>query len=304
MDNTPRLFIKAGLIYAVVGALLGITMAINPSLSHPLRFIHIHLNLLGFMTMMVSGVAYHVLPRFSARTLPWPAGMKYQFILQNVGLLGMVAVQSFNDWRGGGLTQMLFIFFAVLAGISFVIMFYNLYFVLSSEKEEPRPTKITGDMKVGPVIDQFPKALEVFVESGFQALTNPTARQTFAKMISIDKACEKHGVPSAEFLEKLNKQIFTEEASSTSPTHPEGSPAAGQEIERSQMCNADTRVGSLIVTYPTTKKVFEAHYGEGCFSCPGQVFETVEQTASMHNVDLEMILGEINAVIRNELKKD
>ncbi len=304
MDNTPRLFIKAGLIYAVIGALLGITMAINPSLSHQLRFIHIHLNLLGFMTMMVSGVAYHVLPRFSARTLPWPAGMKYQFILQNVGLLGMVAVQSFNDWRGGGLTQVLFIFFAVLAGISFVIMFYNLYFVLSSDKEEPRPTKIIGDMKVGPVIDQFPKALEVFVESGFQALTNPTARQTFAKMVSIDKACEKHGVSSEAFLEKLNKQIFTEEEPSTSPTPPEGSPVVGQEIERGKMCAADTRVGSLIKVYPTTKKVFETHYGEGCFSCPGQVFETVEQTASMHNVDLEMILAEINSVIKDVLKKD
>lgn len=303
MDNTPRLFIKAGLIYAVIGALLGITMAINPSLSQPLRFIHIHLNLLGFMTMMVSGVAYHVLPRFSARTLPWPAGMKYQFVLQNVGLLGMVAVQSFNDWRGGGLTQILFIFFAVLAGISFVIMFYNLYFVLSSEKEEPRPTKITGDMKVGPVIDQFPKTLDVFVESGFQALTNPTARQTFAKMISIDKACEKHGVLSEAFLEKLNQVIFAEEEPSTSPTHPEESPAAGQEIESGEMCTADTRVGSLINVYPTTKKVFEAHYGEGCFSCPGQVFETVEQTASMHNVDLEMILAEINSVIKDVLKK-
>jgi len=301
MDNTPRLFIKAGLIYAVIGALLGITMAINPSLSHPLRFIHIHLNLLGFMTMMVSGVAYHVLPRFSARTLPWPAGMKYQFILQNVGLLGMVAVQSFNDWRGGGLTQALFIFFAVLAGISFVIMFYNLYFVLSSEKEEPRPTKITGDMKVGPVIDQFPKALEVFVESGFQALTNPTARQTFAKMISIEKACEKHGVSLDEFLEKLNETIFTEDAGDTQAEASEAS-SVGQEIERGKMCAADTRVGSLIVIYPTTKKVFEAHYGEGCFSCPGQVYETVEQTASMHNVDLKMILSEINSEIGKELK--
>ena len=296
MDNTPRLFIKAGLIYAVIGALLGITMAINPSLSHQLRFIHIHLNLLGFMTMMVSGVAYHVLPRFSARTLPWPAGMKYQFILQNVGLLGMVAVQVFNDWRGGGLTQALFIFFAVLAGISFVIMFYNLYFVLSSEKEEPRPTKITGDMKVGLVLDQFPKALEVFVESGFQALTNPTARQTFAKMVSIDKACEKHEVSSEAFLEKLNQVVFAEEV----PTEEAGS--VGQEIESGKMCAADTRVGSLIKVYPTTKKVFETHYGEGCFSCPGQVFETVEQTASMHNVDLEMILGEINSVIQDELK--
>ncbi|MBC8286867.1 MAG: DUF1858 domain-containing protein [Nitrospinae bacterium] len=302
MDNTPRLFIKAGLIYAVIGALLGITMAINPSLSHSLRFIHIHLNLLGFMTMMVSGVAYHVLPRFSARTLPWPAGMKYQFILQNVGLIGMAVVQGFDDWRGGGMSQLFFIFFAALAGISFVIMFYNLYFVLSPEKEEPRPTKITGDMKVGPVIDQFPKALEVFIESGFQALANPAARQTFARVISIDKACEKHGVPSVAFLEKLNQKVFAKEASSDSPTHPEGSPAAGQEIERGKMCEADTRVGSLIVTYPTSKKVFEAHYGEGCFSCPGQVFETVEQTASMHNVDLKLILPEINSVIEKELK--
>jgi len=302
MDNTPRLFIKAGLIYAVIGALLGIAMAINPSLSHPLRFIHIHLNLLGFMTMMVSGVAYHVLPRFSARTLPWPAGMRYQFILQNVGLLGMVAVQGFNDWRGGGATQALFIFFAFLAGVSFVIMFYNLYFVLSPEKEELPPTKITGDMKVGPVIDQFPQALEIFIESGFQALANPTARQTFAKVISIDKACEKHGVDSAEFLEKLNQVIFAEEASSPSPPHPEGSSAAGEEIERGEMCKAGTRVGSLIVTYPTTKKVFEAHYGESCFTCPGQVYETVEQTASMHNVDLAMILSEINSEIEKEMK--
>ena len=69
------------------------------------------------------------------------------------------------------------------------------------------------------------------------------------------------------------------------------------------MCTSDTRVGSLIKVYPITKKVFETHYGEGHFSCPGQVFETVEQTASMHNVDLEMILGEINSVIQNELKK-
>ena len=298
MDNTPRLFIKAGLIYAVVGAVPGIIMAIDPSLAYPLRFIHIHLNLLGFMAMMVSGVAYHVLPRFSARTLPWPAGMKYQFILQNTGLLGMVVMQGFADWRGGGIAQAMFILFAVLAGISFLIMFYNLYFVLSPAKEEPRPTKITGDMKVGTVIDQFPKALDVFLASGFQALANPTARQTFAKVITLDKACEKHGVDVGEFLEKLNQQIFSEAASS----HPEGTQTAGKEVERGKICEADTRVGSLIVTYPTTKKVFEAHYGEGCFSCPGQVYETVEQTASMHNVDLERILSEINREIENELK--
>ena len=128
MQNYPRLFIKAGLIYAMIGALLGIAISINPSLSHPLRFIHIHLNLLGFMTMMVAGVAYHVLPRFSARTLPWPGGMKVQFILQNVGLLGMVAVQGFGSWRGGE-HQPVFVFFALrailepnLARVNFILI--------------------------------------------------------------------------------------------------------------------------------------------------------------------------------------
>lgn len=301
MDNYPRLFIKAGLIYAVIGALLGITMSIDPSLSYPLRFIHIHLNLLGFMSMMVTGVAYHVLPRFSARTLPWPAGMKYQFFLQNTGLLGMVAVQGFGDWRGGE-HQTIFIFFSVLSGAAFMIMFYNLYFVLSAPEEGPPPEKITGDMKVGPVIDQFPQALSVFVESGFEALSNPTARKTFARVVSIDKACEKHGVSSEEFLEKLNREVFSKEPSSTVPAGSSEERSAGKEIQRGEMCAGDTRVGSLVKTYVTTKSVFEAHYGEGCFSCPGQVYETVAQTASMHNVDLSLILSEINSAIHNELK--
>jgi hypothetical protein len=301
MQNYPRLFIKAGLIYAVIGALLGITMAINPSLSHPVRFIHIHVNLLGFMAMMITGVAYHVLPRFSARTLPWPGGMKVQFILQNVGLVGMVAVQGFGDWKGGQ-HQAIFVFFTLCAGVAFGIMFYNLYFVLSPSEEEPLPTKITGDMKVGPVIDQFPQSLTIFIESGFQALANPTARQTFAKMISIDKACEKHEVSSAEFLEKLNQEVFGKDASPVPPHAPNEGGSTGQEIQRGEMCVGETRVGSLIKTYITTKSVFERHYGEGCFSCPGQVFETVEQTASMHNVDLELILKEINIEIEEELK--
>ena len=74
----------------------------------------------------------------------------------------------------------------------------------------------------------------------------------------------------------------------------------GREISRGEKCQADTWVGSLVKVYPTTKKVFESHYGVGCFSCPGQAFETVEQTASMHNVDSQMILAEINKVIDNE----
>jgi len=302
MENYPRLFIKAGLVYALLGAILGMAMAIEPSFAGRVRFIHIHLNLLGFMTMMVAGVAFHVLPRFNARPVPWPEGVKYQFYLQNTGLVGMMVLHAGGvAWREGPL-HLLFILFALSAGVAIALMFYNLYFVLSPAKDTERPSEITGDMKVAAVLDQFPQTMPVFMQSGFTSLANPAARKTFAKVVSIEKACEKHGVNSSEFLGKLNAAIAGKSAvppSAAKPTAEESQPG-GKVIQQGEMCQADTMVGSLIKVYPGTKTVFEKHYGEGCFSCPGQVFETVEQTAHMHNIDPGLILNEINEVIKRK----
>jgi hypothetical protein len=274
-----------------------------------MRFVHIHINLLGFMTMMIAGVAYHVLPRFSARTIPWPNGMKYHFYLQNIGLVGMVSTHAAGgNWKEGAL-HWLFVLFALITALALVFMFYNLFFVLMAPKEEPEAVKqITGDMKVGAVLDKFPQSMAVFLESGFDSLANPAARKTFAKYVSIEKACEKHNVDMAEFLIKLNAAVF---GSSTSPTMPESSNKGeeaenknpGKEIFQGETCKAETMVGSLIKVYPATKSVFEKHYGEGCFSCPGQTFESVEETAQMHNIDPKIVLDEINVIIEEGLKK-
>jgi hypothetical protein len=309
VENYPKRFIQAGLIYILMGVLLGVAMSIDPTLSARMRFVHIHINLLGFMTMMIAGVAYHVLPRFSARTIPWPNGMKYHFYLQNIGLVGMVSTHAAGgNWKEGAL-HWLFVLFALITALALVFMFYNLFFVLMAPKEEPEPVKqITGDMKVGAVLDEFPQSMAVFLESGFDSLANPAARKTFAKYVSIEKACEKHNVDMAEFLIKLNAAVF---GSSTSPTMPESSNKGeeaenknpGKEIFQGETCKAETMVGSLIKVYPATKSVFEKHYGEGCFSCPGQTFESVEETAQMHNIDPKIVLDEINAIIEEGLKK-
>ncbi len=309
MENYPKRFIQAGLIYILMGVLLGVAMSIDPTLSARMRFVHIHINLLGFMTMMIAGVAYHVLPRFSARTIPWPNGMKYHFYLQNIGLVGMVSTHAAGgNWKEGAL-HWLFVLFALITALALVFMFYNLFFVLMAPKEEPESVKqITGDMKVGAVLDEFPQSMAVFLESGFDSLANPAARKTFAKYVSIEKACEKHNVDMAEFLIKLNAAVF---GSSTSPTMPESSNKGeeaenknpGKEIFQGETCKAETMVGSLIKVYPATKSVFEKHYGEGCFSCPGQTFESVEETAQMHNIDPKIVLDEINAIIEEGLKK-
>lgn len=306
MDKYAKLFTKAAMIYLLAGAVLGVAVGMNPSLGAQLRFVHIHLNLLGFMVMMIAGVAYHVLPRFNARPVPWPEGVKYHFILQNVGLVGMVASHLAGGLWKDGFAHALFILFSIVAAVSLFIMVYNLLGVLVTPKPVELPARITPGMKVGDVLDMFPASMPVFLEKGFSALANPAARATFAKVVTVEKACQKHGVDVEDFLRALNAALFGKPGSAPLavpvPAKPEETSKGGATIRKGQYCASDVMVGSLIKAYPETKPVFEKHYGEGCFSCPGQTFETVEQTAQMHNVDPAVILKEINAVIETRLK--
>ena len=125
MNKYPQLFIKAALIYLVVGVAFGVAMSISPIFGARFGFVHIHINLLGFMVMMIAGVSYHVLPRFSSRQLPWPNGVKFHFIFQNLGLLGMIVtyVMGYRETR-------VFLIFTSITAISLLIMVYNLFFVL------------------------------------------------------------------------------------------------------------------------------------------------------------------------------
>jgi hypothetical protein len=129
MERYPRLFIQTALIYLLIGVILGVVIGTDPMLAVRFRFVHIHLNLLGFMVMFIAGVAYHVLPRFTARTMPWSAGVKYHFYLQNIGLLGMLGTKLTDDiWTAGGKT--IFVLFAVVTASGLFIMICNLFCVL------------------------------------------------------------------------------------------------------------------------------------------------------------------------------
>lgn len=306
MENYPRMFVKASFVYLLLGVSLGVAIGVEPTWGDRLRFVHIHLNLLGFMAMMIVGVAYHVLPRFNARPIPWPEGVKYHFYLQNIGLVGMVATHLAGGLWKTGIIHYLFVSFALAAGAAIFIMCYNLYMVLIPPKPaELISAAITQDMKVGSVLSQFPRALPVFVQSGFTALVNPAARGTFAKLVSIDQACRKHGIDTGVFLKTLNAELFDKPGPAPEPptaTSEGGEKPAGLTIQMGEYCRPEMLVGSLIKTYPEVKAVFEKHYGEGCFSCPGQTFETVVQTARMHNVDTNLILGDINKAIESILK--
>jgi cbb3-type cytochrome oxidase subunit 1 len=93
MDLFVLAFIKSALFHLGAGGLLGLVMALWPRgglTAHQLLPSHAHLMLIGWLSMIVFGVAYHVLPRFSGRPLRFPRMAWAHFILSHLGLWGMV----------------------------------------------------------------------------------------------------------------------------------------------------------------------------------------------------------------------
>ena len=97
MSTTTVRFIKMSLIYLAVGATLGALFPLFPRLLG-FRYAHVHLNLLGFMSMMVYGVAYHILPRFQGKLLYSDRMAEVQFWLANIGLVGLVLFSALRAY--------------------------------------------------------------------------------------------------------------------------------------------------------------------------------------------------------------
>jgi cbb3-type cytochrome oxidase subunit 1 len=85
MDRYVVSFLRASLIWLGAGVSLGVAMAVHPAWVI-YRTAHLHMLLLGFVTMMISGVAYHVLPRFAAAPLHSPRLAAIHFVIANVGV--------------------------------------------------------------------------------------------------------------------------------------------------------------------------------------------------------------------------
>ena len=85
MDWFAKAFIKASLAWLALGVTLGVAMAIEP-MWVMYRPAHVHMSLLGFVTMMIFGVAYHVIPRFTGNALYSRRLGSVHWVVANLGL--------------------------------------------------------------------------------------------------------------------------------------------------------------------------------------------------------------------------
>ena len=60
--------------------------------------------------------------------------------------------------------------------------------------------------------------------------------------------------------------------------------------------NQEMSIGEVIKTHPEAEKVVEKYFGNGCFTCPGMRTESIAFGATMHNVDPDKMVEEINAI--------
>ncbi len=281
MDRYMKAFVIMSMVYLLAGSVLGLVIAWNP-VSMWLRFAHVHFNLLGFMAMMIFGVGYFILPRFSGRTLRWPGLVAVHFWSSNLSLVGMVVLYSV--WDAGWLVC------SILQAFSAALFLGNVGLsVLNSPKEEVPAVRregqgpvISGETKVAELLERWPHLRELLVAQGIQALSDPQHVEHVRKLgVTLGMMVRRHGLDEGELLARI--------ASATGGrVERQGEPKGLGPVTRESI------IGDVIRDYPGTEAVFRRFYGEGCFSCPGQAFETIAQSAMMHNVELGEILSELN----------
>ncbi|MBW8769379.1 MAG: hypothetical protein JF589_06480 [Gemmatimonadetes bacterium] len=90
MSPTVRAFLKSSLAWLAIGVTLGVAMAAHPVWTI-YRLAHVHMMLLGFVAMMIFGVAYHLVPAFSGFPLHRPTAARVHWWLANFGLATMAS---------------------------------------------------------------------------------------------------------------------------------------------------------------------------------------------------------------------
>lgn len=125
MDWFSRAFLKSSLAWFGTGVTLGAVMSAWPSAA-AYRTAHFHMNLMGFVAMMIFGVAYHVIPRFLGHPLHnrrmaevhwWVANLGLAVLTVGFALIPLVGSRAYPVQGVGG----------TLSAVGAYLFIYNIW---------------------------------------------------------------------------------------------------------------------------------------------------------------------------------
>lgn len=136
MDRYVKNFIAMSIVYLALAVAAGVLMLWDASYGR-LRFVHSHLMLLGWVSMMIYGVGYHILPRFAGRLVKSPTLGEIQFWISNAGLVGLVVFHTLYQYRPECAVYRVFaVSFGILMAVSVFVFFYNMMATLYGKQKE------------------------------------------------------------------------------------------------------------------------------------------------------------------------
>lgn len=146
MDWFSKAFIKASLTWFGIGVTLGAVMSSWPNAAK-YRTAHFHMNLLGFVSMMIFGVAYHVIPRFTGNPLYSRRLAVVHWWVANVGLTILATGFVLLPTLGAGAYPVQGVGGAISA-VGAYLFIYNMWRTLDGPRVLQRARQAQGKLAV------------------------------------------------------------------------------------------------------------------------------------------------------------
>jgi cbb3-type cytochrome oxidase subunit 1 len=135
MDKFVKGFIVMSIVYLGLAAVLGVLMLGNPNII-ALKFVHSHLNMLGWVSMMIFGVGYHILPRFMGRPVYSNKVAEVQFYLANLSLISMLVFYTLNVYNPNDTFRIITVVSGAVQAVTIFLFFYNMLMTLLTEVKQ------------------------------------------------------------------------------------------------------------------------------------------------------------------------
>lgn len=173
-----------------------------------------HAVTVGFISLMIVGMAAKVVPTLGGIDVHALPGLWLPFVLINLGCTLRVSLQTLTDFTPAafpvsGISGVLELTGLAIWGVHlWRLMSPGARFLgetAASSATLNAGEPITAEHRVGDVVAQYPRLLDVFVGFGFTPLRNPLLRKTLARRVTIAQACRMMDVDVDKLLGSLNE---------------------------------------------------------------------------------------------------
>jgi hypothetical protein len=171
-----------------------------------------HAITVGFVSLMIVGVAAKVVPTLNGQDVHALSRLWLPFVLLNAGCVLRVSAQTLTDFTprafpAAGVSGLLEVLGLTLWAAHLVAVMCGR---ARTYRRAPAVPYVPGEPihaghRVGEVLDRQPALLDAFVGLGFKLLTSPVLRQTLARHVTIAQACRQLGKDPDEVLAALNR---------------------------------------------------------------------------------------------------